>query len=217
MRWSSSKRPLFSSYRTPHKSSTPTFTDSKRSQTSSNNSNCRAGACPPPIHMLTCSHAHLPPCPIDPHARVLLAAANNGVTVHCLLCCLLSAARPLYSKTQSLFKSMEVTNKHFTAFIDIFTTNTYAMIIMSNPKIRMPSAPSPPHLTRWLTGLRFAVLLAVLLAVLSAVLLGVRRARRDETEHFVCASALRKVRRKRNPTAAPLTGDTTQTHCMADG
>jgi len=40
------------------------------------------------------------------------------------------------SKSKSLFKSMEVTNKNFTAFIDVFTTNTYAMIIMSNPKIQ---------------------------------------------------------------------------------
>jgi len=40
------------------------------------------------------------------------------------------------SKTQTQFKSMEVMNKNFTAFIDIFTTNTYLMIIMSNPKIQ---------------------------------------------------------------------------------
>jgi len=40
------------------------------------------------------------------------------------------------SKTSALFKSMEVTNKNFTAFIDMFTTNTYVMIIMSNPRIQ---------------------------------------------------------------------------------
>jgi Ras-related GTP-binding protein A/B len=40
------------------------------------------------------------------------------------------------SKSQSQFYSMEVQNKLFTAFIDQFTTNTYIMIIISNPKIR---------------------------------------------------------------------------------
>jgi len=40
------------------------------------------------------------------------------------------------SKTQSNFKSMEVKNKNFTAFIDVFTSNTYIMIILSNPKIQ---------------------------------------------------------------------------------
>jgi len=40
------------------------------------------------------------------------------------------------SKTQTQFKSMEVMNKNFTAFIDVFTTNTYIMIIISNPKIQ---------------------------------------------------------------------------------
>jgi len=40
------------------------------------------------------------------------------------------------SKTQSQFKSMEVKNKNFTAFIDSFTSNTYIMIVVSNPKIQ---------------------------------------------------------------------------------
>jgi len=40
------------------------------------------------------------------------------------------------SKTQTQFKSMEVMNKNFTAFIDVFTTNTYIMIIISNPRIQ---------------------------------------------------------------------------------
>lgn len=39
------------------------------------------------------------------------------------------------SKTQAQFKSMEVKNKNFTAFIDIFTTNTYIMIIVSDETI----------------------------------------------------------------------------------
>jgi len=40
------------------------------------------------------------------------------------------------SKTQAQFKSLEVKNKNFTAFIDLFTSNTYIMIILSNPKIQ---------------------------------------------------------------------------------
>jgi len=40
------------------------------------------------------------------------------------------------SKTQTQFRSMEVMNKNFTAFVDAFTSNTYVMIIMSNPRIQ---------------------------------------------------------------------------------
>lgn len=40
------------------------------------------------------------------------------------------------SKSQAQFMSMQVTNQHFTAFIDQFTTNTYIMIIISNPHIQ---------------------------------------------------------------------------------
>lgn len=40
------------------------------------------------------------------------------------------------SKTQAQFKSMEVKNKNFKAFIDVFTTNTYIMIIMTDPNIQ---------------------------------------------------------------------------------
>ena len=40
------------------------------------------------------------------------------------------------SKSQAQFMSMEVQNKQFTAFIDQFTTNTYIMIIISNPNIQ---------------------------------------------------------------------------------
>eukprot|EP00469_Lotharella_globosa_P004470 CAMPEP_0167796532 /NCGR_PEP_ID=MMETSP0111_2-20121227/15098_1 /TAXON_ID=91324 /ORGANISM="Lotharella globosa, Strain CCCM811" /LENGTH=284 /DNA_ID=CAMNT_0007690431 /DNA_START=12 /DNA_END=866 /DNA_ORIENTATION=- len=39
-------------------------------------------------------------------------------------------------KTQARFKSMEVKNSKFTAFVDLFTTNTYIMVIMSNPRIQ---------------------------------------------------------------------------------
>jgi len=43
------------------------------------------------------------------------------------------------SKLQAQFQSMEIRNEHFTAFIDMFTTNTYVMVIMSDPKIGMIS------------------------------------------------------------------------------
>jgi len=36
------------------------------------------------------------------------------------------------SKTQAQFESMEVKNKNFMAFIDVFTPNTYIMMIMTN-------------------------------------------------------------------------------------
>ena len=39
-------------------------------------------------------------------------------------------------KTQARFKSMEVKNSSFTAFVDMFTVNTYIMVIMSNPRIQ---------------------------------------------------------------------------------
>eukprot|EP00744_Colponema_vietnamica_P002628 GILI01004092.1.p1 GENE.GILI01004092.1~~GILI01004092.1.p1 ORF type:complete len:311 (-),score=68.49 GILI01004092.1:109-1041(-) len=40
------------------------------------------------------------------------------------------------SKTQAQFESMMVRNSSFTAFIDFFTTNTYVMVIMSDPNIQ---------------------------------------------------------------------------------
>lgn len=40
------------------------------------------------------------------------------------------------SKSQSQFQSMEVRNSSFAAFIDILTTNTYVMVIMSDPTIQ---------------------------------------------------------------------------------
>lgn len=39
------------------------------------------------------------------------------------------------SKSQALFHSMEVRNKSFSAFIEGFTTNTYVMVILSDPSI----------------------------------------------------------------------------------
>jgi len=40
------------------------------------------------------------------------------------------------SKATAQFRSMEVKNKNFTAFVDIFTQNTYLMVIMTNPKMQ---------------------------------------------------------------------------------
>ena len=40
------------------------------------------------------------------------------------------------SKSQAQFQSMEVRNSNFAAFIDLFTTNTYIMVIMSDPSIQ---------------------------------------------------------------------------------
>lgn len=34
------------------------------------------------------------------------------------------------------FQSMEVRNSSFAVFIDVFTTNTYIMVVMSDPTIR---------------------------------------------------------------------------------
>jgi len=39
------------------------------------------------------------------------------------------------SKSQAQFQGMEVRNSHFTAFIDLFTGNTYIMVIMSANKV----------------------------------------------------------------------------------
>jgi len=40
------------------------------------------------------------------------------------------------SKSQAQFQSMEVRNSNFAAFIDVFTINTYIMVIMSDPTIQ---------------------------------------------------------------------------------
>ena len=40
------------------------------------------------------------------------------------------------SRSQTRFKSMEIRGTSFTAFIDVLTNNTYAMIVMSDPNIR---------------------------------------------------------------------------------
>ncbi|ERE65376.1 ras-related GTP-binding protein B-like protein [Cricetulus griseus] len=43
------------------------------------------------------------------------------------------------SKLAASFQSMEVRNSNFAAFIDIFTSNTYVMVVMSDPSIRPPA------------------------------------------------------------------------------
>lgn len=40
------------------------------------------------------------------------------------------------SKSQAQFQSMEVRNTSFTAFIDVLTSNTYVMVIQSDPSVR---------------------------------------------------------------------------------
>ena len=47
-----------------------------------------------------------------------------------------SLSLSLCSKSAAQFQSMEVRNDKFAAFIDFFTTNTYVMVIMSDPTIR---------------------------------------------------------------------------------
>jgi len=39
------------------------------------------------------------------------------------------------SKAQALFKSMEIRQANFAAFFDVLTTNTYVMVIMSDPTV----------------------------------------------------------------------------------
>lgn len=40
------------------------------------------------------------------------------------------------SKLAAQFSSMEVRNTNFAAFIDVFTSNTYVMVVVSDPAIR---------------------------------------------------------------------------------
>lgn len=42
----------------------------------------------------------------------------------------------IFSKVAAQFQSMEVRNSNFAAFIDVFTSNTYVMVVMSDPNIR---------------------------------------------------------------------------------
>ena len=49
---------------------------------------------------------------------------------------LLSISLLITSKLQAQFKSMEVRNHAFAAFIDTFTPNTYVMVIMTDSSIR---------------------------------------------------------------------------------
>ena len=40
------------------------------------------------------------------------------------------------SRSQSNFHSMEIRNKNFSAFIDVFTPNTYIMVVTSDSRIQ---------------------------------------------------------------------------------
>jgi len=48
--------------------------------------------------------------------------------------------RGAHSRSQAHFQSMEVRTDQFTAFIDVLTTNTYIMVIVSDPTIRTCAA-----------------------------------------------------------------------------
>ena len=43
------------------------------------------------------------------------------------------------SKSQSQFRGMEVRNSQFTAYIDMFTGNTYIMVIMAGAGSKIPT------------------------------------------------------------------------------
>lgn len=51
-------------------------------------------------------------------------------------------------KTTARFRSMEVKNSSFTAFVDVFTSNTYIMVIMSNPRIQSAAVQQNLHFAR---------------------------------------------------------------------
>ena len=48
---------------------------------------------------------------------------------------------------------MEVRNSNFAAFIDVFTSNTYVMVIMSDPSIRKNTTPTPTSNTYVMSSL----------------------------------------------------------------
>jgi hypothetical protein len=85
------------------------FIVSRRSVTSSNNSNWVAGECFLSLHQKRGL------------GSILITKKKKFF---------------LNSKCQAQFQSMEVRNQRFTAFIDVLTANTYIMVIMSDPTIR---------------------------------------------------------------------------------
>lgn len=91
--------------------SSVTLTGLRRSVTLSNSSNSAVGKCfadaPPPLQI--------------PSAGVCWFSFNLFY---------------YSSKLAASFQSMEVRNSNFAAFIDVFTSNTYVMVIMSDPSIR---------------------------------------------------------------------------------
>lgn len=75
-----------------------------------------------------------------------MAAYAQG---HCV-CAAPTAGR---SKSQAQFQSMEVRNSAFAAFIDVFTTNTYIMAVLSDSTLRTSRHAG----ARWPAGRRLAV------------------------------------------------------------
>jgi len=67
--------------------------------------------------------------------------------------------RVLCSKLAASFQSMEVRNSTFAAFIDVFTSNTYVMVVMSDPSIRKfhPFSPFPFMLSSILVLYSFVI------------------------------------------------------------
>mmetsp|Transcript_42447 Transcript_42447/g.92284 ORF Transcript_42447/g.92284 Transcript_42447/m.92284 type:complete len:108 (+) Transcript_42447:160-483(+) len=52
------------------------------------------------------------------------------------------------SKSQAQFQSMEVRNSNFSAFIDVFTTNTYVMVVTSDPAVKAAATHANIQLAR---------------------------------------------------------------------
>lgn len=92
-----------------------------------------------------------------------------------------------FSKLAAQFQSMEVRNTNFAAFIDIFTSNTYVMVIMSDPTIR-----KYPRIQQWrIQNLRVLKFICILSAS-AATLINIRNARKhfEKLERASQSSAL---------------------------
>ena len=83
------------------------------------------------------THPHLP---FSPCSQVIAKAVRRPHTdVHRFekISNIVKQFKLSCSKLQAQFQSMEVRNSCFASFIDVFTPNTYIMVIMSDPEIRM--------------------------------------------------------------------------------
>lgn len=61
---------------------------------------------------------------------------NNHILSKQSYCFFLIYCLFIFSRLAAQFHSMEVRNMNFACFIDVFTSNTYVMVIMSDPQIR---------------------------------------------------------------------------------